>query len=437
MLITRLCPIGLLLAFGLSAQSHTFESLNAKWTHALGAPNWTDNVPSTSADFATVSQLNSAPLLDYTSTPIPVQPGNYSAAIRVQKLTDQTGAYPLVLTVSVNGVLHSAELPVAAQKPDTWVLTPSVEFKVTQPNSVLVFKLQGFSQGSIQVQNYQFDSFALGTTHPGSVMVYESLARTWWHAWSNPYYNEDVTDLDSAFGKTDQLNNVWWLEFGSPDYYLPAGSYVATARVKKQQNATNAVPLDLIVDVGGNKTTVTLPVSSQTIDTYVLTPELAFTVPGPTTKVTFWLRNIASTYKQFYAFDAFEIRAVPGLTAYGTACATSLGTPALGGDAPRIGEVCKLATDKVPGQAWFFVGAQQQSIDLSVIGMTGCKLLCDTPILIAAQANASNVASISFPVPNDPALLFVEFYSQTLIRDPQANTFGFATSNGAKAVVGN
>lgn len=412
-----------------------FESLDTKWTHLFGAPNWTDNLTTSGSDFPTVSQLNSAPVLDYTSAQITLQPGVYSIAARVRKTTDQVGVVPITLSVSGMPLPQQAVLPVAAQTTDQWVLTPSLVLNLKFPLA-LTFKLTA-TQGAVPIANYQFDSFAIGSIAQGPVMICESLARTWWHAWGSPYYTEDQVDTDAVFGVSDTLNYVWWLEYGSQDWYLPPGTYVFNARVKKALNATNAVPLDCIADVGGTQTVQVLSVAAQTVGSYVLTPDVTFTVPSATTKVRFYVRNIASTYKQNYAFDAFFVRAQPALTSYGTACAGTLGTPSLTGVAPRVGEATSLVLDKMAGPGWIFFGTMAQAIDLTVINMPGCTLLCDMAIALPVTPNAAGTATLNFSIPNDPALTLVSYYNQGLIRDVGANGFGFITSDAVNAIVGN
>ena len=232
--------------------SVVFESLDTKWTHVLGAPNWTDNTTAAGSDFPTVSQLNSAPLLDYTSAQTSLQPGVYSIAVRVKKMTDQIGAVPITLSVQGLPVPQQTVLAITAQGTDQWVLTPALVLNLKFPLA-LTFKLTA-TQGAVPIQNYQFDSFAIGSIAQGPVLVCESMARTWGHAWGSPYYTEDQIDTDAVFGVSDTLNYVWWLEYGSPDWYLPPGTYVFNARLKKTVSASNAVPLDCIVDVGGTQT---------------------------------------------------------------------------------------------------------------------------------------------------------------------------------------
>ena len=123
------CSLGACVADA-AAQSVVFESLDTKWTHVLGAPNWTDNVAHAKSDFGTVSQLNTAPVLDYASAALPLQPGYYAATCRIAKITDQIGAVPITLRATVGAQSFAATLDVAAQKTDTFVLVPSVVFQV-------------------------------------------------------------------------------------------------------------------------------------------------------------------------------------------------------------------------------------------------------------------------------------------------------------------
>jgi hypothetical protein len=426
----------LLAAVPLGAQQNNVrhESLT-NWTHALTAPNWTDDLPLAEADFGKVDQLNFAPVLSYLSGNVTLQPGAYSAACRVRKITDQTGAYDLRFFTIVEGHRVESTLAVAAQTTDQWVLTPSLVFVVTQPNTQLAFRIEALA-GTTPIQNYQFDSFALGKVDVGPATVSLSLARDFWGAWGLPYYNRGVLNADSAYGVVDQLNYVWWVEFGTRQpVRLPAGTYVANARLKKTLNASNTQDLFVKAQYNNQTFQVTLLIANQPVDTWVLTPDLTFTL-GQTTDVTFKVENTTGSYKTNYLFDAFFVRTVGAVTAYGTACNTSRGTPALSGTGPKLIGQNTLTCTAVPGAGAMILGGQELNLDLGAIGMPGCLLLSDL-LLSLPITGSSGVATLNYTLPNNPALLAGTFKAQAVLRDPPINTLGFATSNGASCFIGN
>jgi hypothetical protein len=74
-------------------------------------------------------------------------------------------------------------------------------------------------------------------------------------------------------------------------------------------------------------------------------------------------------------------------------------------------------------------------VDLGIIGMPGCPLRI-SPDVTATLVGVGTTASMLFPVPNVPALIGVQIYTQALSLDPALNPFGFSISDAAVMLVG-
>ncbi|MGE0144048.1 MAG: kelch repeat-containing protein [Planctomycetota bacterium] len=135
------------------------------------------------------------------------------------------------------------------------------------------------------------------------------------------------------------------------------------------------------------------------------------------------------------------------VTAYGSSCAGSLGELGVTvpvGNWPYIGRTLELEVAPVqPGRwAWFNFGISDRTaaglplpLDLSPIGMTGCRLLAS--IEASALVTASG-ASVSFrlPIPLQPALVGGELFAQVLSVDSAANVVGLISSHGVRLQIG-
>ena len=75
------------------------------------APNWTDDVPHTGAEFGKVDQLHSIDNLQYSSAPITLGIGTYVATCRLMKYQDGVGAadidFAAVRVDSAEVMLHA------------------------------------------------------------------------------------------------------------------------------------------------------------------------------------------------------------------------------------------------------------------------------------------------------------------------------------------
>lgn len=128
----------------------------------------------------------------------------------------------------------------------------------------------------------------------------------YWHSNGAPHWTDDVPTAESSFGRVDQLNGIWWLEYGFSRTLNP-GTYAARVRLKKIVGSGSRHPLTLTANVNGAPSSVVLPAADQTVDTWVWTPNLVFTVNHTQTAVSFFFGNTSGTLKAEYWFDAFEV----------------------------------------------------------------------------------------------------------------------------------
>jgi hypothetical protein len=74
-------------------------------------------------------------------------------------------------------------------------------------------------------------------------------------------------------------------------------------------------------------------------------------------------------------------------------------------------------------------------IDLTALGAPGCfaRVSLDAAVVLVG---AGGIATFQFSVPNDPALLGLQFYAQGLSLDPTANALGLVATDAAGFIVG-
>ncbi|HET9384858.1 MAG TPA: hypothetical protein VFO67_06900, partial [Gemmatimonadales bacterium] len=86
--------------------------------------------------------------------------------------------------------------------------------------------------------------------------------------------------------------------------------------------------------------------------------------------------------------------------------------------------------------AFGFTSAPPFPIDLTFIGLTGCKAYIDFVVTFATIADPAGTATVGIAIPADPALVGFLLYSQWIALDGGA-AGGLTTSNYGRALVGN
>ncbi len=91
--------------------------------------------------------------------------------------------------------------------------------------------------------------------------------------------------------------------------------------------------------------------------------------------------------------------------------------------------------DPASSVAYVVLGFVPGTIDLGTIGMTGCTVYATSYEIVGVPA-AAGMASLSLPVPADPALYGSSFVCQALAPDAGANSVGLVLSQGGEALIG-
>ncbi len=119
---------------------------------------------------------------------------------------------------------------------------------------------------------------------------------------------------------------------------------------------------------------------------------------------------------------------------YGAACASGGPTVgAVGAPFPGNSAFALTGIPTPPGApAVLFVGAQPTAIDLTGIGMPGCRLLTTPIATLSTVAGPTGRLLLPFPVPPLPPLVGQVVHVQWAVVDPTANALGIATSDGLR-----
>jgi hypothetical protein len=168
----------------------------------------------------------------------------------------------------------------------------------------------------------------------------------------------------------------------------------------------------------------------------------------PETGTTVYIYD--STRDVFVAFldggGIWELNLGPSaqFSTFGAGCLGSRSTPALApqqGNLPRVGTSFTLQALNLPlaGPVFLAIGASDTlygptplPLNLGPLGAPQCNLLIGIDNLYPTS-NVLGAAAWTFPIPNIPGGIF---FSQAVVFDPPANTFGLTLSNGGRGVIG-
>lgn len=181
---------------------------------------------------------------------------------------------------------------------------------------------------------------------------------------------------------------------------------------------------------------------------------------------TQYARSTGTAFARYYV-DAFYDRtsyaasrvysttptATRGYFALGFGAVIGIPTPAgagavpllAGSGKPNIGTSYALSVSKarasspaalITGISDKKFGAFNLPLDLTFIGMPGCKMLASGESVLAFNVNNQGSASLNIAIPNDKSLIQAKVFHQTAIRDLPANTLGVVTTNGVRVIVG-
>jgi hypothetical protein len=132
---------------------------------------------------------------------------------------------------------------------------------------------------------------------------------------------------------------------------------------------------------------------------------------------------------------------------FGAGCSGPGGVPRLGsvaGERPWLGSDYELEISNLPPSSLGFLflgfsntrwGSVPLPFDLTPLGMTGCSLLVEVPILFPFASRGGRT-TLSLAISDRPDLLGFQFFDQALVIDPAANPFGATVSNGLASTLG-
>ena len=136
--------------------------------------------------------------------------------------------------------------------------------------------------------------------------------------------------------------------------------------------------------------------------------------------------------------------AAAGLDWYGKGCAGTSGLePVLGLDgSPTLGGTVDIWVSNAPASTGTYLmrgldNGAPFPMDLSSVGMTGCRVYFSPLDATPTSTNAFGIAHSSFGVPPSSTLLGAVLYVQGLIVDPTGNAVGLTTTNYGRIQIGN
>jgi hypothetical protein len=135
------------------------------------------------------------------------------------------------------------------------------------------------------------------------------------------------------------------------------------------------------------------------------------------------------------------------LQPFGQGCGSST-TPTMDAflfTAPRLGTPLQLSTHSTPGATVYLLGFSASHwntislpVDLTPLGAPACVLYVEPAMIDVAVpvTGSAGWTAHTYGVPNDSALVGVQFFAQALTADPAANPAGIAMSNALAGTIG-
>jgi hypothetical protein len=143
----------------------------------------------------------------------------------------------------------------------------------------------------------------------------------------------------------------------------------------------------------------------------------------------------------------YYTRSPASYATFGQSCAASQTTPTLAprdGDRPWLDDTMTVELRDLPagqpvvmntGFSDSMWGNLRLPFPLDGIGMTGC-VLYTPPDIGTSLPNLQGYAAWTLPLPNDAALIGLQFFNQGLVLDPGANPLGVVATNGGAGTIG-
>lgn len=159
---------------------------------------------------------------------------------------------------------------------------------------------------------------------------------------------------------------------------------------------------------------------------------------NPATSASF-ITNILANAANFTLFKGVQRLGDSSSHVIGTGCAGTAGVPQLLSPIlPQIGISSTLQLANLPLNVGVFVlslAPMNPPLDLTFLGAPTCTLYQQLDVL-ATAFGTGGTATYSLAIPNSPALVGTQLFSQGVSLDPAANALGLTTSNGLVATIG-
>jgi len=138
---------------------------------------------------------------------------------------------------------------------------------------------------------------------------------------------------------------------------------------------------------------------------------------------------------------SFGGAAVGTIQPFGQGCGSSVSPTLAAVNAPRLGTTLGLNTN-APRTTVYLLGFSASTwntlalpLDLLPLGAPGCVLYVE-PAMIDVAVPVAGFTTHTYAVPNNTALVGVEFFAQAMTADPAANPAGIAASNALAGTIG-
>lgn len=124
------------------------------------------------------------------------------------------------------------------------------------------------------------------------------------------------------------------------------------------------------------------------------------------------------------------------ITTYGTACAGSTATPAIGWQGRPVpglpGFSLTLGSARANSIAALMLGTGATDIPLDSFGMPSCRLLTQPVVSLTLTTSSTGQSVVPFAIPPQAFLVGAQLFAQWLVIDPQVNPASLVTSNAAR-----
>jgi hypothetical protein len=165
-----------------------------------------------------------------------------------------------------------------------------------------------------------------------------------------------------------------------------------------------------------------------------------------------WTKDNGQTWSTLYSSWEWKLRVYcctrvsAAFSTYGSRCGPRGVAPGLTGSGlPQLGSsyTVNVASTASGAPVLLAIGVSDKlfggltlPFDLTPLGAPGCSLLCSLDLFAASSIGGSGQANFTVPIPNNNALIGLQYFHQALLVSSVSNQLGFAFSNGASVTLG-